>query len=120
LGNAWILVDFLDLSLDLVLFLHDAGEADLLPANAISSAAPAKEICRWGDHERGIRRTADQTPAGCQSEIGIGDDNDLQPWKSNHIVTISYMEGVAHKVEVAATALYEAVAFGLKERRDKS
>ena len=63
-------MDFLDRSLDLVLFLHDAGEADLLPANAISSAALAKEICRWGDHERGIRRTADQTPAGCQYEIG--------------------------------------------------
>jgi len=97
------LVVFLDRSLDIVLFLHDAGEADLLPANAISSAAPAKEICRWGDHERGIRRTADQAPAGCQ--IGIGDDNNLQPWKSNHPVTVSYMEGVAHKVEVTATAL---------------
>jgi hypothetical protein len=46
LGNAWVLVDFLDLPLDLVLFLHDAGEADYLPANAIASAAPAKEICR--------------------------------------------------------------------------
>jgi len=34
-----------------------------LPANAIASAAPAKEICRRGDHRRGIRRTADQTPA---------------------------------------------------------
>ena len=51
LGNAWILVVFLDRSLDIVLFLPDAGEADLLPANAISSANPAKEICRWGDHE---------------------------------------------------------------------
>jgi hypothetical protein len=78
LGNAWILVDFLDINLGIVVFLHDAGEADLLPANAISSTAPAKEICRWGDHERGIRRTADKTPAGYQYEIGIGDDNNLQ------------------------------------------
>jgi hypothetical protein len=65
------LVDFLGLPLDLVLFLHDAGEADYLPANAIASAAPAKEICRWGDHKRGIRRTADHTPAGCEYEIGV-------------------------------------------------
>ena len=91
-------MDFLVRSLGLVLFLPDAGEADLLPANAISSAALAKEICRWGDHERGIRRTADQTSAGCQYEIGIGSDNNLRPWKSNHVVTVSYMEGVAHKV----------------------
>ena len=111
---------FLDRSLDIVLCLPNAGEADLLPANAISSAAPAKEICRWGDHERGIRRTADQTSAGCQYEIGIGNDNNLQPWKSNHVVTVSYMECVAHKVEVTATALYETVAFGLKESWDKS
>jgi hypothetical protein len=117
LGNAWILVDFLDRSLGIVLFLHDAGEADLLPANAISSAALAKEICRWGDHERGIRRTADKTPAGCQ---GIGNDNNPQPGKSNQVVTVSYMEGVAHKMEVTATALYETVAFGLKESWDKS
>jgi len=41
------IVVFLDRSLDIVLFLPDAGEADLLPANAISSANPAKEICRW-------------------------------------------------------------------------
>jgi hypothetical protein len=115
LGNAWILVDFLDLSLDIVLFLLDAGEANLLPANANSSANPAKKICRWGDHERGIRRTADQTSEGCQYKIGIGDDNNLQPGKSNHVVTVSYMEGVAHKVEVTATALYETVGFGLKE-----
>ena len=32
---------------------------------------PAKEICRRGDHERGIRRTADQTAAGCEYEIGM-------------------------------------------------
>ena len=69
LGNALVLVVFLDPSLDVVLFLHDAGEAGYLSANAIASAAPAKEICRWGNHERGIRRTADQTPAGCQFEI---------------------------------------------------
>jgi len=110
----------LDRSLGIVLFLHDAGEADLLPANAISSSAPAKEICSWGDHERGIRRTADQTSAGCQYEIGIGNDNNLRPWKSNHVVTVSYMESVAHKVEVTAMALYEAVTFGLKESGDKS
>src|SRR5208282_3727033 len=71
LGNAWVLVGFLDLPLDLVLFLHDAGEAGYLPANAIAFAAPAKAICRRGDHKRGIRRTADHTPAGCQCEIGI-------------------------------------------------
>jgi len=39
-------VGFLDFPLDGVLLLHDAGEADYLPANAIASAAPAKEICR--------------------------------------------------------------------------
>jgi hypothetical protein len=47
LGNAWILVVFLGLSLDRVLFLHDADEASYLPANAIASAASAKEICSW-------------------------------------------------------------------------
>ena len=78
LGNALVLVVFLDPPLDGVLFLHDAGEADYLPANAIASTAPAKEVCRRGDHKRGIRRTADQTPAGCQYEIGIGDDDTLQ------------------------------------------
>ena len=67
LGNALVLVVFLDSSLGLVLFLHDTGETDRLPANAIASAAPAKEICSRGDHKRGIRRTADQTCAGCQS-----------------------------------------------------
>jgi hypothetical protein len=51
LGNALVLVAFLDVALDLVLFLHDAGEADYLPANAIASAAPAKEICGRGDHK---------------------------------------------------------------------
>ena len=111
---------FLDRSLDIVLCFPNAGEADLLPTNAISSANPAKEICRWGDHERGIRRTADQTPAGCQYEIGIGDDNNLDPWKSNHVVTVSYMERVAHKVEVTTIVLYETVAFGLKESWDNS
>ena len=58
-------------ALDFVLFLHDAGEANYLQADAIAAAAPAKEICRRGDHRRGIRRTAYQTPAGCQCEIGI-------------------------------------------------
>ena len=113
-------MDFLDINLGIVLFLHDAGEADLLPANAVSSAAPAKEICRWGDHERGIRRTADQTSAGCQYEIGIGDDNNLQAWKSNHVVTVLYMEDVTHKVKVTETVLYETVTFGLKKSWDKS
>jgi len=42
-------VDFLVSPLDLVRLLLDAGEADYLPANAIASAAPAKEICRRGD-----------------------------------------------------------------------
>jgi len=46
LGNARVLVGLLDLSLDHVLFLHDAGQADYLPANAISSTAPPEEICR--------------------------------------------------------------------------
>jgi hypothetical protein len=71
LGNALVLVVFLDPPLGLVLFLHDAREADYLPANAIASAAPAKEISRRGNHDRGIRRTADQTPAGCQYEIEV-------------------------------------------------
>ena len=58
-------------ALDFLLFLHDAGEANYLQADAIAAAAPAKEICRRGDHKRGIRRTAEQTPARCQSEVGI-------------------------------------------------
>ena len=66
-GMHWYWWCFLDPSLGLVLFLHDTGETDCLPANAIASAAPAKEICSRGDHKRGIRRTADQTCAGCQS-----------------------------------------------------
>jgi hypothetical protein len=73
LGNALVLVVFLDRHLDGVLFLHDAGEANYVPANAIAPAAPAKEICRRGDHKRGIRRTADQASAGCQYEVkGLG------------------------------------------------
>jgi hypothetical protein len=52
LGNAWLLVDFLDLPLDLVLFLHDAGESVYVPANAVASSALAKEICRRGDRNR--------------------------------------------------------------------
>jgi hypothetical protein len=36
LGNALVLVVFLDPALDVVLFLHDAGEADYLPGNAIA------------------------------------------------------------------------------------
>ena len=71
LGNALVLVVFLDTALDVVLFFHDAGEADYLPGNAIAFGGLEKEICRRGDHKRGIRRTADQTPAGCQYEIRI-------------------------------------------------
>jgi hypothetical protein len=73
LGNALVLVVFLDRPLDGVFFLHDAGEANYVPANAITFAAPAKKICRRGDHKRGIRRTEDQARAGCQYEIGIND-----------------------------------------------
>jgi hypothetical protein len=51
LGNALVLVVFLDPALDVVLFLHDAGEADYLPGNAIAFAGPEKEICRRGDHK---------------------------------------------------------------------
>ena len=64
------LVVFLDSSLDHLLFLLDAGETSHLSANAIPTATPAKEICRRGDHQRGIRRTADQTPAGRKNPIG--------------------------------------------------
>jgi len=70
-GMHWYWWFFLDTALDVVPFLHDAGEADYLPGNAIPSAGSEKEICRRGDHKRGIRRTADQTPAGCQYEIEI-------------------------------------------------
>ena len=70
LGNAWAVVDFLGVSLDLVLLFHDAHKADHLPPNAISLAAPAKEICRRRNHRRGIRRTADQAPARRKYEIG--------------------------------------------------
>src|ERR1017187_3379124 len=70
LGNACVLVVCLDIHLDIVLFLSHAGEEDYLPANAIASATAAKEICRRGDHKRGIRRTANQTPAGCQCKVG--------------------------------------------------
>ena len=67
-GYWWIFWIFLWI---LFFFFYDAGEAGYLPANAIASAAPAKKICRRRDHRRGIRRTADQTPAGCEYEIGI-------------------------------------------------
>jgi hypothetical protein len=50
LGNAWVLVVFLDIPLDAVLFLHDANEAVNLPPNAIAFATLAKEICRRGDN----------------------------------------------------------------------
>ena len=68
-GNALVLVVFLGAPLDGVFFLHDADEAVYLPANAIASAAAAKEICRRGDHKRGLRRTADKTASGWQCEI---------------------------------------------------
>jgi hypothetical protein len=51
LGNAFLLVVFLDTSLGRFLFLHDANEACNLPSNAIADATAAKEICRRGDHE---------------------------------------------------------------------
>ena len=69
LGNAWAVVDFLGVPLDFVLFFHDARKAGNLPPNAVSFAAPAKKICRRGNHRRGIRRTADQTAARRQYEI---------------------------------------------------
>jgi hypothetical protein len=71
LGNALVLVVFLDPPLGLVLFLHDAREAEQLPADAISFTAPAKEIRGRGNHKRGIRGTADKTPTGCQLDVGI-------------------------------------------------
>ena len=71
LGDALVLVVFLGVPLDDVLFLHDADEEVYLPANAIAFAATAKARCRRGDHKRGIRRTADQTAAGCEYEIEI-------------------------------------------------
>jgi hypothetical protein len=63
LGNAWAVVDFLGVSLDSVLLFHDARKADHLPPNADSFAALAKKICGRRNHGRGIRRTANQTPA---------------------------------------------------------
>ena len=66
-----MLVGFLVSRLDLILFIHDADEEGYLPANAIASTAPTKEICLRGDHKRGIRRATNQTPAGCQYEIEI-------------------------------------------------
>ena len=74
----------MDPALDVVLFLHDAGETDYLPGNAIAPAGAQKEICRRGDHKRGIRRTADQTPAGCQYEIGIHFVALKYPTRANH------------------------------------
>jgi hypothetical protein len=71
LGNALVLVVFLDPSLDGVLFVHDADAPNYLSGNAIAPAAPQKEICRRRDHKRGIRRAADQTHARCKFEIGI-------------------------------------------------
>jgi len=67
--NAFVLVVFVVLHLDLVLFLHGPREEDCLPTNAIASAAFAKEICGRGDHKRRIRRTTDQASAGLQYEM---------------------------------------------------
>jgi len=57
--NALVLVDLLGPPLGFVLILHDAGAKNYLPSDAIAAAAPAKEICRRGDHKRGIRRATD-------------------------------------------------------------
>ena len=51
LGNAFLLVVFLDISLDRFLFLHDAYEACNLPSAAIADATAATEICRRGDYK---------------------------------------------------------------------
>ena len=51
LGNAFLLVVLLDISLDRFLFLHDANQAYNLPSNAIADAAAATAICRRGDHK---------------------------------------------------------------------
>ena len=59
----------MDSPLDHLLFLYDAGETNHLSANAISSATPAKEICRRRDLKRRIRGTAAQTPAGRENPI---------------------------------------------------
>jgi hypothetical protein len=71
LGNAWLLVDLLDLSLDPLLLFHDAGKPFKIPGYAISLAAAKKEICRWRDSRRGVRRTASYPPAGCQYQIEV-------------------------------------------------
>ena len=70
LGNALVLVVFLDTALGRVPFRHDAHAPGYLSGYAIASATAAKEICCWRDHERGARRTADQTTAGCKGEVG--------------------------------------------------
>lgn len=69
--NALDLVDLLDILLDALLVIHDADAPIHLPGNAITLAAPEKEICRRRDHKRGVRGTAGQAPAGCECEIGI-------------------------------------------------
>jgi hypothetical protein len=58
---------FLDTALDGVLFLPDAGEADYLSGNAITVAAPEKEICRRRDHKRG--NTKNGGPNSCRMPI---------------------------------------------------
>jgi hypothetical protein len=67
LGNAVLLVVFLDISLGHLLFFHDANEACNLPSNAIADAAAATAIRRRGADERRVRRTADQIAARYQS-----------------------------------------------------
>ena len=51
LGDVFLLVVFLDISVDRFLFLHDANETCNLPSNAIADAVAATTICRWRDHK---------------------------------------------------------------------
>jgi len=64
-------VDFLGIFLDALPVIHDADAPIHLPGNAISPAAPQKEICRRRDHKRGVRGTAGQAPARCECEIAM-------------------------------------------------
>ena len=64
---------FLGFPLDLILLFHDPDEEGYLPANAIAAATPGKEICRRGDHEGGVRRTAYEFAPRCEYEIGMSD-----------------------------------------------
>jgi hypothetical protein len=68
-GNALGLVVFLGLPLGIVFLFYDADATHYLPAIAVASASPAKEICRRRDHQRRIRGKACEAPAGCKHEI---------------------------------------------------